>query len=157
MKFWLLYYSSICLTTSEISLDVLLLKKKVIYSETTSTGATLGLSANQKPILKQRNERADLTGNCLIFRLVTFDPKFLTFKMAYSWRQPIRDWRILAFSCNQFHDRLTTVDYVRTITSFIRYSWCVRITFRRKYCILYCLSKFWRIFSSSTKCFYTVR
>ena len=46
------------------------------YSETTSTGATQGLSANQKLILKQRNECADLMGNCIIIRLVTFDPKF---------------------------------------------------------------------------------
>ena len=54
------------------------------YSETTSTGANRGLSANQKLILKQRIEHADLTGNCLIFRLVTFNPKFSTFEMAYS-------------------------------------------------------------------------
>ena len=67
------------------------------YSETTSTGATLGLSANQKPILKQRIEHADLTGNCHIFRLVPFNPKFSTFEMAYSKCQPIRDQRILAF------------------------------------------------------------
>ena len=50
----------------------------------TSSGATRRLSANQKPILKQRNERADLTGNCLIVGLVTFDPKFLAFEMTYS-------------------------------------------------------------------------
>ena len=43
----------------------------------TSTGDTRGFSANQKPILKQRNECADLTGNCPIFFLVSFDPKFL--------------------------------------------------------------------------------
>ena len=54
------------------------------YSEMTSTGATQELSANEKPILKQRNERADLTGNCLIFRSVTFDPKFSTVEMGYS-------------------------------------------------------------------------
>ena len=42
------------------------------YSETTSTEATQGLSANQKPILKQRNERADLTGNCHIFLIGYF-------------------------------------------------------------------------------------
>ena len=48
-----------------------------VYSEKTSTGATRGLSANQKPILKQRNERVDLSGNFHIFSLVTFDPKFL--------------------------------------------------------------------------------
>ena len=57
---------------------------ELAYSETTSTGATRGLSANQKPILKQRNERADLTGNCLIFRMVTFDPKFSMFEIANS-------------------------------------------------------------------------
>ena len=72
------------------------------YSETTSTGTIRGLSANQKPILKQRNERADLRGNCLIFRLVSFDPKFSTFEMAYSQRQPIRDRRILAFHVINF-------------------------------------------------------
>ena len=38
-----------------------------IYSEMSSTGATRGLSANQSPILKQRNEHADLMGNCRIF------------------------------------------------------------------------------------------
>ena len=43
-----------------------------------SSGATQGLSANQKPILKQRIEHADITEKCLIFRLVTFDPKWLT-------------------------------------------------------------------------------
>ena len=40
------------------------------YSKTTLTGATQGLSANQKPILKQRNELADLTGNCHIIFLI---------------------------------------------------------------------------------------
>ena len=54
------------------------------YSEATSAGATRGLSANQKPIFKQRHERADYTGNCVIFRLVTFNPKFSTFEVAYS-------------------------------------------------------------------------
>ena len=37
------------------------------YSETTSTRATQGLSANQKQILKQRIEHVDHMGNCLIF------------------------------------------------------------------------------------------
>ena len=32
----------------------------LIYSETTSTGGTRGLSANQKPILKQRDQRAEV-------------------------------------------------------------------------------------------------
>ena len=46
------------------------------YSVTTSTGATRRLSANQKPILKQRNERVDLKGNYHIFLIgLTFDPK----------------------------------------------------------------------------------
>ena len=42
------------------------------YSEATSTGATRGLSANQKPILKQRIDHADLTGNCLILFIYWF-------------------------------------------------------------------------------------
>ena len=50
---------------------------KCYYSVTYSTGATWGLSANQNPILKQRNKRTGLTGNCLIFWLLSFDAKFL--------------------------------------------------------------------------------
>ena len=47
-----------------------------IYSATTSTGASLQLSANQKPLLYLKKIGcADLIGNCPIFRLVSFDPK----------------------------------------------------------------------------------
>ena len=61
----------------------------------TTTRATQGLSANQKSILKQRIERADLKGNCLIFFLLEALPLPLDEFLVYCILQGIQVKRLM--------------------------------------------------------------